>query len=100
MVFKSSAARACMRAGISSEKSSSRRSDMGFFHPPQEGESLKSHTRLWLPSHSGFFALRLQAQKNALVASVALYSIGMKAEPLCEPSQNGCDFERPQAHHQ
>src|SRR5690349_12430697 len=30
MVFKSSAARACMRAGISSEKSSSRRSGIGF----------------------------------------------------------------------
>jgi hypothetical protein len=55
---------------------------------------------LWLPSHSGLRLERLQVQKNAFSAACAFHSIGVKAEPLCEPSQNGCDLERPHAHHQ
>ena len=59
-----------------------------------------SYSRLWLPSHIGFLAERLQAQNQASSAAAGLYSTGLKAVPLCEPSQNGCDLERPQAHHQ
>jgi hypothetical protein len=55
---------------------------------------------LWLPSHIGFLPERLQAQNQASSAAAGLYSTGVKPVPLCEPSQNGCDFERPQAHHQ
>ena len=55
---------------------------------------------LWLPSHSGALAERLQVQKNALPVAPGMYSDGVKAVPLCEPSQNGCVLERPQAHHQ
>ena len=53
-----------------------------------------------VPSQVGFLPLRLQAQKPISPAAAALYSIGENAVPLCEPSQNGCFLERPQAHHQ
>jgi hypothetical protein len=43
---------------------------------------------------------RLQAQNQTCSDFVGLNSMGKKALPLCEPSQNGCVFERPQAHHQ
>src|SRR5262245_16434322 len=59
-----------------------------------------AHTRLWLPSHNGLRPERLQVQKNAFSAACAFHSIGVKPDPLCEPSQNGWDLERPQAHHQ
>jgi hypothetical protein len=52
------------------------------------------------PSHIGFFDERLQAQNHASSPDADLYSMGVKPVPLWEPSQNGCDFERPQAHHQ
>jgi hypothetical protein len=55
---------------------------------------------LWLPSHIGFLPDRLQVQNQASSAAAGLYSTGVKLLPLCEPSQKGCDFERPQAHHQ
>src|SRR5207344_831378 len=42
MDFRSSAARACMRAGISSEKSSSRRSGIGSFRFPGTAPALPS----------------------------------------------------------
>ena len=45
-------------------------------------------------------AVRLQAQNQACSAAAAFHSTGVKGVPLCEPSQNGCVFERPQAHHQ
>src|SRR5262245_15773565 len=55
---------------------------------------------LCVPSQVGFLPLRLQAQKAISPAAAALYSTGENSEPLCEPSQNGCFLERPQAHHQ
>ena len=55
---------------------------------------------LWLPSQVGLRVLRLQVQKNTFSLFAALNSIGVKEVALCEPSQNGCVFERPQAHHQ
>ena len=55
---------------------------------------------LWLPSHIGRLPVRLQAQNQACSAAAAFHSTGVKGVPLCEPSQNGCFFERPQAHHQ
>ena len=55
---------------------------------------------LCVPSHIGFLLERLQAQNQASSSAAGLYSTGVKPEPLWEPSQNGCDFERPQAHHQ
>ena len=45
-------------------------------------------------------AERLQVQKNTFSLFAALNSTGVKLVTLCEPSQNGCVFERPQAHHQ
>jgi hypothetical protein len=59
-----------------------------------------NHNRLWLPSHIGFFAERLQAQNQTFSEVSGLNSIGVKAVTLCEPSQNGCFFDRPHAHHQ
>jgi hypothetical protein len=54
---------------------------------------------LWLPSYIGRRPVRLQAQNQACSAFSAFHSTGVKIVPLCEPSQNGCAFERPQAHH-
>ena len=56
--------------------------------------------RLWLPSHMGRWPVRLQAQNQACSVFSAFHSTGVKGVPLCEPSQNGCDLERPHAHHQ
>ena len=55
---------------------------------------------LWLPSHSGGVVVRLQVQNQTSPVVSGLNSRGENAVPLCEPSQNGCDLERPQAHHQ
>jgi len=55
---------------------------------------------LWVPSHSGWWALRLQPQNHTLPVAVARYSTGVNAVTLCAPSQNGCLCERPQAHYQ
>jgi hypothetical protein len=40
----------------------------------------------------------LQPHHATVLASVISTFIGAKPVPLCEPSQNGCDFDRPQAH--
>jgi len=55
---------------------------------------------LWLPSHSGGVLVRLQVQNQTSSVFSGLNSRGENGEPLCEPSQNGWRFERPQAHHQ
>ena len=57
--------------------------------PPGEGH----YSLLWLPSHIGFFAERLQAQNQTFSEVVGLNSIGVKDVTLCEPSQNGCFFD-------
>ena len=51
-------------------------------------------------SQIGGRAVRLQVQKLIMPERFAFHSIGSKSVPSCEPSQNGCDFERPQRHHQ
>ena len=55
---------------------------------------------LWLPSQRGMFPLCLQPQNDTVPACSASNFIGVKALPLCEPSQNGCLPLLPQAHHQ
>jgi hypothetical protein len=55
---------------------------------------------LWLPSHIGFLAERLQAQNQTFSDVAGLNSTGVKLVTLCEPSQKGCRFDKPQAHHQ
>jgi hypothetical protein len=42
----------------------------------------------------------LQAHHATVFFSVISIFIGASPVPLCEPSQNGWLFERPQAHHQ
>jgi len=51
-------------------------------------------------SQIGGRALRLQVQKLTRPERFAVHSIGSNALPSCEPSQKGCDLERPQRHHQ
>jgi len=52
------------------------------------------------PSQKGLPAVCLQPQSHTFCASVTVNFDGENSEPLCEPSQNGWRFERPQAHHQ
>src|SRR5260370_33945 len=52
------------------------------------------------PPPIGRLPVRLQAQNQACSAVAAFPSTGVNSLPLCEPSQNGGFFERPQAHHQ
>ena len=54
-------------------------------------------SRLWLPSHSGGPAVRLQAQNHAVPASAAVHFTGARPLPLWLPSQKGCFFDRPPA---
>ncbi len=68
--------------------------------PPQAGLRDGCASVLWVPSHIGFFPERLQAQNQTFSEIAGLNSMGEKAVTLYEPSQNGCDLERPQAHHQ
>jgi len=59
-----------------------------------------SHSWLCDPSHIGLWPECLQPHHAIVFASVTSTFCGAKPLPLCEPSQNGCDFDRPQAHHQ
>jgi hypothetical protein len=47
------------------------------------------YSRLWVPSHSGWCAVCLQAQNQAFFDSVASNFTGVNSEPLCYASQNG-----------
>jgi hypothetical protein len=76
---RSSAARACIHAGISSEKSSSSRSGI---------KSASCASR-----RTSAFDVRLQAQNQTFSDFSALNSIGAKLVTLCEPSKSGCFLE-------
>jgi predicted nuclease of predicted toxin-antitoxin system len=67
---------------------------------PLQGEGEGYYSVLWLPSQSGSCDERLQAQNQVSSLFSAFHSCGRNSVPLCEPSQNGWAFERPQAHHQ
>jgi hypothetical protein len=54
----------------------------------------------WLPSQKHPIFVCLQPHHATVLASVISVFNGAKPVPLCEPSQNGCDFDRPHAHHQ
>jgi len=54
----------------------------------------------WLPSQKGRLPVFLQTQNQTVFDSGAVYWTGENSEPLCEPSQKGCDWLLPQAHHQ
>ena len=55
---------------------------------------------LWDPSQRGALPLPLHPQNDTTPASSASNLIGENADPLCDPSQNGCEPLLPQAHHQ
>jgi hypothetical protein len=58
------------------------------------------HKPAWLPSQNGAFFVCLHPHQATVLDSVISAFCGAKPVPLCEPSQNGCDFDRPHAHHQ
>jgi hypothetical protein len=65
------------------------------------GQSLRFNNQgsfAWLPSQNAPLRESLQPHHATVLASVISTFFGVKAEPLCEPSQNGCDFDWPQAH--
>jgi hypothetical protein len=55
---------------------------------------------LWLPSQNGLFFVCLQPHQATVFFAVISVLTGENSVPLCDPSQNGCVLERPQAHHQ
>jgi len=58
------------------------------------------HPDEWLPSQSGAFPVLLQAQNQMVPDSEGTYRLGLNSVYLWEPSQKGCDWLLPQAHHQ
>ena len=65
------------------------------------GKSLNPcYNVLCVPSQNGLVLLCLQQQKNFCPDRSAVHWMGVKLVTLWLPSQKGCDFERPQAHHQ
>jgi len=53
---------------------------------------------LWLPSQNGLFPLVLQPHQATCFSSVISTNIGLIFVEECDPSQNGCFCDRPQAH--
>src|SRR5262245_44035739 len=93
-----------MRAGISSEKSSSRSSGIWVPFLLLQGEKGTSgfvhYSVLCVPSQKGRFLVCLQQQKYLCPDLGAVHWTGLKLVTLWLPSQKGCDLESPQAHHQ
>ena len=52
------------------------------------------------PSQNGGLQLCLQLHSATVFASASVNFTGASPVPLCEPSQNGWVWERPQEHHQ
>jgi hypothetical protein len=55
---------------------------------------------LCIPSQKGGFFVCLQPHQATVRDSVITTFTGSKPVPWCEPSQNGCFLDTPQAHHQ
>jgi hypothetical protein len=54
----------------------------------------------WLPSQKGLFLECLQAHQATVLAAGRSIFMGANSVPLCDPSQNGWEADRPQEHHQ
>jgi hypothetical protein len=52
------------------------------------------------PSQNGLFFECLHPHQATVPCAATSALTGERPVPLCEPSQKGCDFDRPQAHHQ
>jgi hypothetical protein len=61
---------------------------------------VRSYSFLWVPSQNGLLLLCLQPHSQTFFCSVISNFTGVNSLPLCEPSQNGWFFDRPQRHHQ
>jgi len=61
---------------------------------------LAPYKDLWVPSQNGGVCVRLQPHSAFFSALARVNFTGVNGPPLCEPSQKGCFFDRPQAHHQ
>jgi len=55
---------------------------------------------LCVPSQKGGDCVRLHPHSAFFSDCATVNFTGVNAPPLCEPSQNGCFFDWPQAHHQ
>jgi hypothetical protein len=68
-------------------------------NPVSEPRNLVAiHNREWEPSQKQPSCVCLQPHQATVLASAISVFNGVKPVPLCEPSQNGCDFDRPHAH--
>jgi hypothetical protein len=68
--------------------------------PGRGGFRVTGYNCEWVPSQKGIPLECLQAHQATVFASVISVFVGPRPVPLCDPSQNGWLFERPQAHHQ
>jgi hypothetical protein len=64
------------------------------------GKGYRYLIRPWLPSQKGASPVCLHMHHATVSAVATVTFFGAKPVPLWEPSQKGCDLERPQAHHQ
>ena len=53
---------------------------------------------MWVPSQKPWLAVCLQLHMYDVLVSSATNTFGENSVPLCDPSQNGCFDDFPQAH--
>lgn len=87
-----------MTGGLRLKKSTLFRRRIARDSPPRPVADRRAHNALCEPSQSAPFFECLQPQNQTVPVFSAFQATGVKSEPLCEPSQNGCFADLPQEH--